>query len=230
MAGTIRLFTAGPPPGFVPATHMGQIDVIQTGGCIDNFIATVRESHDFVACEIPGNASIGACLSADPGFIPSSSPGLVTCPSQSPFAWNFISGLTVRAGSFQAVGPFALSVALSGDAGASVSSSPAGIACPSDCSESYALDTIVTLTAVPSVGFILINWTVDDPFNGPLVDAISNPLVLTVDRNWSVTANFAESIISIGEGRSRIITDNNTIVVVEAIPAPNNFLVGVSCT
>ncbi len=229
MAGTIRLFTTGPPPGFVPATHMGQINVVQTGGCIDDFIATVRGTHDFVACEIPGQASITACSDPDPGFQRSSSPGVALCPSTSPFAWNFLSGLTIRAVSFEAIGPFLLSVAISGDAGASVSSSPAGIICPSDCSQSYTISTSVSLTATPSPGFAFVDWTVDDAFNGPVGDPTSNPLVVSMDRNWSVTANFTESIISIGNGRSRIISSDDSVVVVEAIPAPNNYLVGVEC-
>jgi len=40
-----------------------------------------------------------------------------------------------------------------------VSSSPAGINCPSDCSEAYAIGTIVTLSAIPSSGSIFLGWS-----------------------------------------------------------------------
>ena len=47
------------------------------------------------------------------------------------------------------IGTFILSVAKDGDGEGTVTSSPAGIDCGSDCSESYAFNTPVTLTAIP---------------------------------------------------------------------------------
>lgn len=50
-----------------------------------------------------------------------------------------------------------LTVAVSG--AGSVSSSPSGISCPSTCSASYAMGTVVTLTATPSGGASFSGWS-----------------------------------------------------------------------
>lgn len=64
---------------------------------------------------------------------------------------------------------------------ATVSSSPAGISCGSDCSQSYAVGTVVTLTASP--GLLLTSWSGCDTVNGA-----SCTVTMTAGR--SVTANF----------------------------------------
>jgi hypothetical protein len=40
-----------------------------------------------------------------------------------------------------------------------VTSSPAGINCPTDCSEAYVTGTIVTLSAIPSLGSVFSGWS-----------------------------------------------------------------------
>ena len=61
---------------------------------------------------------------------------------------------------------FALTVTRSGIGAAlgSVSSSPSGISCGSDCSESYTIDTVVTLTASPALLFT--GWSGCDAVSG----------------------------------------------------------------
>ena len=63
----------------------------------------------------------------------------------------------------------------------SVSSSPSGISCGSDCSESYAIDTVVTLTASPSLVFT--GWSGCDSVSGATC-------TVTMRSARSVTARF----------------------------------------
>ncbi len=55
------------------------------------------------------------------------------------------------------LGPFKLSVFLPGNG--TVTSEPQGIDCPTDCTETYAKNTSVRLTAVPSKGAIWGSWS-----------------------------------------------------------------------
>lgn len=75
--------------------------------------------------------------------------------------------------------PPALTVTVSGSG--SVTSSPAGIACPGDCSEVYALNTAVTLTAVPSPGSLFQGWSGNCNASGQV----------TMDAPKACTATFA---------------------------------------
>jgi alpha-tubulin suppressor-like RCC1 family protein len=59
---------------------------------------------------------------------------------------------------------FVLTVSKAGLLSGSVSSSPSGINCGADCSESYTSDTVVTLTATPSLLFL--GWTGCDAVSG----------------------------------------------------------------
>jgi len=78
------------------------------------------------------------------------------------------------------MGEFSLTV--SSSSGGSVTSSPAGIDCGSDCSEEYAENSAVSLTAVPDTGYILSGWGGDCSGN-----VACN---LTMDANKSVSATF----------------------------------------
>ena len=77
-----------------------------------------------------------------------------------------------------------LNVTRSGAGTGNVTSSPAGITCGTDCSESYALATEVTLTAVPGVASSFIGWS--GACTGTTQDC-----TVTMDAARSVTAAFA---------------------------------------
>ena len=76
-----------------------------------------------------------------------------------------------------------LTVSVSGSG--SVHSVPSGIDCPGDCSESYLLATLVTLTAEPDPGQSLIGWEGCDLVVGDACE-------VTMTANRSVRANFTE--------------------------------------
>jgi hypothetical protein len=108
-----------------------------------------------------------------------------------------------------------LTVTKSGTGSGTVTSEPAGISCGTDCSESYALGTFVTLTAVPSLGSAFAGWsgggcsglagctvaldsdlTVDAAFTGE-----SNPL-----DTWHVRASgVAENLWAAAYGNSTFV-------------------------
>src|SRR5882672_11261304 len=52
-----------------------------------------------------------------------------------------------------------LTVSKSGNGGGTVTSSPAGIACGATCSASFAIGTMVTLTAAPAAGSTFTGWS-----------------------------------------------------------------------
>ena len=70
-------------------------------------------------------------------------------------------------------------LALSSNEGGSVSASPPG--------PTYAAGTVVEITATPSAGFEFVGWTVDGAPAGA-----SNPIEVTMERDHSVAATFAE--------------------------------------
>jgi uncharacterized repeat protein (TIGR02543 family) len=80
------------------------------------------------------------------------------------------------------VGSFVLSVAKDGTGDGTVTSSPAGVDCGSDCSESYAYNTMVTLTATPDVESGFVGWS------GACTG--TDPCVVTMSESRSVTATF----------------------------------------
>ncbi len=81
-----------------------------------------------------------------------------------------------------------------------VTSSPAGIDCLGDCTETYAENTQVTLTAIPDQGFALDHW--DQQCSG------NRNCIVNMDGDQNVTAIFAE----IGQ----------TSVLIENYIAPND--------
>ena len=107
-----------------------------------------------------------------------------------------------------------------------ITSAPSGINCGGDCSEVYDLNDVITLTAGLKPGWALDFWA-PGPGQGP--NLTGNPLVITMDRSWTLTAFYKEIITVIGDGRASIVSQTSDIIVVEAIPAPNNYLVGIVC-
>jgi Calx-beta domain/Divergent InlB B-repeat domain/PKD domain len=80
---------------------------------------------------------------------------------------------------------YVLTVSTSGSG--TVTSSPAGIDCGSDCTETYAVGTVVTLTAEPGPGSTFEGWS------GGSCSGTSLVCQLTMDTDRSATATFAAS-------------------------------------
>ncbi len=76
---------------------------------------------------------------------------------------------------------YTLTVAIAPAGGGTVTDT--GIACPGDCTQDYAEDTVVTLTAAANAGFEFVNWTGDASGTSLAVD-------VTMDADKTVTANF----------------------------------------
>jgi hypothetical protein len=76
-----------------------------------------------------------------------------------------------------------LTVSRLGEGSGTVASTPAGVTCGDDCSESFPLGRVVTLTAVPAAGSRFVGWA-GGPCRG------SNPCVLTMSAATAVTATF----------------------------------------
>lgn len=89
-----------------------------------------------------------------------------------------------------------LTVATNGSG--TVSSTPAGIACGTDCTEAYAIDTSVTLTAQPAAGQIFTGWS------GDCTGSAGCTLSMSQDRNvaatFQATPSYALSVTRSGSG------------------------------
>ncbi|MBI3897221.1 MAG: hypothetical protein HY308_02875 [Gammaproteobacteria bacterium] len=79
---------------------------------------------------------------------------------------------------------YILSVTTSGSG--TVTSAPAGVTCGSDCSESYASNTAVTLTAAPTSGFVFSGWGGD-------CAGTNSSCTVTMSAARNVTASFSAS-------------------------------------
>ncbi|MGB9619003.1 MAG: choice-of-anchor Q domain-containing protein, partial [Armatimonadota bacterium] len=97
------------------------------------------------------------------------------------------SGLTVDMGAyeFQSTLAYRLLVNISGNGSGQVTSTPEGILCPGDCSQVYAPNTAITLTAVSGASSTFVGWS------GDLVSN-ANPLPLTVMSHSVITATFIQ--------------------------------------
>jgi hypothetical protein len=85
-----------------------------------------------------------------------------------------------------------LSVTLDGTGAGSVSSTPSGIDCGVDCSETFYLNTVVTLTATPNVSSTFAGWT------GAC--AGSGVCVVTITESTQVTATFTLNLDELDVG------------------------------
>ncbi|MBI5256549.1 MAG: right-handed parallel beta-helix repeat-containing protein [Burkholderiales bacterium] len=106
------------------------------------------------------------------------------------------------------VSQFTLSVAVTGSG--SVSSTPAGISCGSDCSETYANNTSVTLTATPAAGQVFSGWS------GACTGTGACMVSMTQAR--SVTASFS-AVVSTGP--VYYFSDCQTGAVAGCVPGNN---------
>ena len=83
-----------------------------------------------------------------------------------------------------------LAVSTSRFRGGTVTSSPSGIDCGDDCSEWFAMGTVVTLTATPERG-VVARWTGCDSDSGP---GLTSTCIVTMTAGRSVTATFAPKL------------------------------------
>jgi hypothetical protein len=79
--------------------------------------------------------------------------------------------------------PKTLTVTTGGTGSGTVTSTPGGVSCGSDCSETYAYNTVVTLSATPGSGSIFLGWTGDCTGTGACT--------LTLSQARAVTARFS---------------------------------------
>jgi hypothetical protein len=88
---------------------------------------------------------------------------------------------------------YTLSVNVSGSG--TVTSSPTGMNCPSTCSDGYASNTSVTLTATPASGWSFSGWSFGIATGGlgtPCSTAGASPCTVTMNTATSVTAIFTQ--------------------------------------
>jgi len=83
-------------------------------------------------------------------------------------------------------GPFALTVSRAGAGKGSVRSVPTGISCGTDCAETYASNTVVTLTARAATGSTFVGWS------GACTNATGS-CTITMTGTRAVTATFAQA-------------------------------------
>jgi hypothetical protein len=81
---------------------------------------------------------------------------------------------------------YSLTVTLAGSGSGIVISDPTGIDCGTDCTQTYAADTNITLTATPAAGSTFTGWS--GACSG------TETCTVTMDANKSVTATFATAL------------------------------------
>lgn len=105
---------------------------------------------------------------------------------------------------------FTLTTAKEGSGGGIVRSSPAGIDCDGDCSETYTMNTVVTLTATPDVNSNFTGWS--EACSG------TGSCTVTLDAAKTVTATFTLKSL----GLSLTLAGNGSGTV-------TSNLVGINC-
>jgi hypothetical protein len=81
--------------------------------------------------------------------------------------------------------PQTLTVSKAGAGQGTVTSNPSGISCGADCTQDYAYNTSVVLTAAPAVGFTFGGWT----GGGCSGTALTCTVSMTAARNVTATFN-----------------------------------------
>jgi CSLREA domain-containing protein len=87
-------------------------------------------------------------------------------------------------------GPPILRVSKAGSGDGTVTGGVAGINCGADCAEWYDKDTVVTLTAIPDVGFVFTGWSGDCDANGQVT--------MDADKTCTATFNQAQPPVPVG--------------------------------
>ncbi|MBI4844423.1 MAG: InlB B-repeat-containing protein, partial [Nitrospirae bacterium] len=134
-----------------------------------------------------------------------------------------------------------LSLTSIGTGSGAVISSPAGINCGGDCTESYAYNTSVTLTAAPATGSTFAGWSGDADCSDGIVtmDAARNctatftlsTYALTVNKNGTGSGTVTSSPAGINCGAAcSAIYNYNTIVTLSATPSTGSVFAGWSGT
>ena len=97
--------------------------------------------------------------------------------------FNLDPGETVTCTFTNTLKQFTLAVDKAGIGTGTVTSDPAGVNCGADCTEDYAWNTVVTLTATPGTNSFFIDWS-GDCFG-------ANPITtVTMDTDKTCTATF----------------------------------------
>lgn len=87
--------------------------------------------------------------------------------------------------------PHDLAVSVTG--AGQVSSTPVGIACGSDCTEAFAVDSVLTLSATPNSGFTFSGWGGDCSGNASSCELIMNASRV-VTATFAASPNFPDTI------------------------------------
>ncbi|MCC5866160.1 MAG: Ig-like domain repeat protein, partial [Wenzhouxiangella sp.] len=98
-----------------------------------------------------------------------------------------------------------LNVALPGTGTGTVSSDPVGLNCPVECSETFAWDQPIILTATADPGSVFIGWSGGSCSGTELC-------VIDFDQDTSVTAEFELLTYTIGGTVSGLALDNNVVL------------------
>jgi RHS repeat-associated protein len=133
---------------------------------------------------------------------------------------------------------FTLTVGKSGTGTGTVTSNPSGISCGSDCTQDYAVNSQITLTAVTDAGSIFDGWSGDPDCSDGTVrmdvsksctatfTQSSNQFTLTITKSGTGTGTITSSPVGIDCGSD--CTENyaiNTVVSLTVTPDPGSRFV-----
>jgi uncharacterized repeat protein (TIGR02543 family) len=132
---------------------------------------------------------------------------------------------------------FTLTVKKTGSGDGTVASAPGGISCGADCTESYVIDTVVTLTATPDANSAFTGWSGDcsgaDPTTTVTMDAdrtctaTFTSYTLTVNKDGGGAGTVTSAPVGISCGAD--CTENylpDTVVTLTAHPGVKSYFVG----
>ena len=139
------------------------------------------------------------------------------------------------------VGPFTLTVSKTGSGAGTVTSSPTGINCGTDCTEAYANNTVVTLTASPTAGSTFAGWSGACTGTGTCAVTMNAAKTATATFNTTGAGPFTLTASNAGTGSGQVRstpagircgTDcteayaNGTVVTLTASPAAGSTFTG----